>query len=147
MTQGIVRELIRHILREEAEVAAPADAEKAVTASEDDEVVNKIVRGDDVISVVKAKVRISTTGRSITDIMTSMRALVRVITVQQPDKSAPAVDGKTELNLNIRFLNNGKRSEDGLKRLMSRKGGFKSISEIDMITVSEYDSEQVKRIF
>lgn len=94
---------------------------------------------EDVVDI-QFRIRLKASNRTIADILTDLRGLKNVITVTQMSPSQAAEDGKTRIFLNVRF------EDDAGMSLEDLEAEIMSIPEVDLITVTSYDGEQMRRV-
>lgn len=107
-----IRALVRHILREDAA---------------------------DVIEV-EARIRIKSSRRTVTDVLTDLRGIKNVVTVSQSGATQNAEDGKQRIIALIKL-----ETDDGID-LSFLEDKIREIPEVDMLTVTSYDGEDVRRV-
>lgn len=89
---------------------------------------------------VEARIRIKSSSRTVSDVMTDIRGIENVVTVSQIGGIQDAEDGKQRIIALIKF-----ESGEGID-LDSLEDRIKEIPEVDMITVTSYDGENMRRI-
>ena len=97
---------------------------------------------EDAIDVVEteARIRVRSSRRTITDVLTDIRGIENVITVSQKSAVQDAEDGKQRIIVLIKFEADKNMSLDGLE------AKIKEIPEVDMITITSYAGETIRRI-
>jgi len=109
---GELRALVRHILREDAV---------------------------DVVEV-EARIRIKTSSRTVTDVITDLRGIQNVVTVSQMGATIPAEDGKQRIVALIKFEAGDEMDLSMLEELI------KEIPEVDMLTITAVDGQATRRV-
>ena len=107
-----LRTLVRHILREDA---------------------------SDVIEV-EARIRIKSSRRTVTDVITDLRGIKNVVTVSQSGVAQDAEDGKQRIIALIKL-----ETDVGID-LSFLEDKIREIPEVDMLTVTSYDGEDMRRV-
>ena len=107
-----IRALVRHILREDAA---------------------------DVIEV-EARIRIKSSRRTVTDVITDLRGIKNVVTVSQSGAAQDAEDGKQRIIALIKL-----ETDVGID-LSFLEDKIREIPEVDMLTVTSYDGEDMRRV-
>jgi hypothetical protein len=94
---------------------------------------------EDVVDI-QIRIRLKSSKRSITDVLTDLRGLRNVITVSQTEASQDAEDGKTRILVNVRF------EDDAGMSLEDLESEIMSIPEVDLITVTSFDGVEMRRV-
>lgn len=107
-----IRALVRHILREDAA---------------------------DVIEV-EARIRIKSSMRTVTDVITDLRGIENVVSVSQSGPVQDAEDGKQRIIALIKL-----ETDEGIDlRFLEEK--IREILEVDMLTITSYDGEDMRSV-
>lgn len=94
---------------------------------------------EDVVDI-EMRIRLKTSKRTISDVLTDLRGLKNVITVSQLGGTSMAEDGKTRLIVKVRF------EDDAGMSLEDLETEIMSIPEVDLITVTSYDGNEMRRV-
>lgn len=89
---------------------------------------------------VEARIRIRPSRRTVTDVLTDIRGIENVVTVSQSSTVQDAEDGKQRIIALIKFEENDDLILDDLE------GKIKDIPEVDMVTITSYDGESMRRV-
>lgn len=89
---------------------------------------------------VEARIRIRPSRRTVTDVITDIRGIENVVTVSQSNAVQDAEDGKQRIVALIKF------EEDENMQLEDLEQRIKEIPEVDMVTITSYDGESMRRV-
>lgn len=89
---------------------------------------------------VEARIRIKSSSRTVSDVLTDLRGIENVVTVSQTGAIQDAEDGKQRIIALIKF-----EAGEGLD-IDTLEDRIKEIPEVDMITITSYDGESMRRV-
>lgn len=103
--------------------------------------VRHILREDatDVVEV-ETRIRIKSSRRTVRDVLTDLRGIENVVTVSQAGGTQDAEDGKQRIVVLIKL-----EAAEGID-LHFLEDRIREIPEVDMITVTSYDGEEMRRV-